>query len=88
MLYSFEELRKKEVIDIRTGERLGFIDDVRLDTDSSEITALLIYGRWRLFGSEEGIEIPCRGIRVIGRDIILIENSLPLKLPKKHKECF
>jgi alanine racemase len=62
MIYSFEELCRKEVIDIRNGERLGYIDDLRLDADSAEVTALLIYGRRWFFGREEGIEIPCKHV--------------------------
>ena len=34
MLLGFEELCRKEVIDISTGERLGFIDDIELDIES------------------------------------------------------
>ena len=30
MLLSFDELCRKEVIDIATGERLGYIDDIEL----------------------------------------------------------
>ena len=88
MIYSFEELCRKEVIDIRNGERLGYIDDLRLDADSAEVTALLIYGRRWFFGREEGKEIPCSGIRVIGSDVILADRYLPLKSLKNDDKCF
>jgi len=91
MVCSLDELRRKEVIDINSGERLGFIDDVRLDLGTSEVKALLIYGRARLFGvfgREEDVEIPCCDIRVIGSEVVLISRSLKLEpsiLPNSEK---
>lgn len=78
MQVSFEELCKKEVIDISTGERLGFIDDVELDLERSAARSLVIYGGMRilgLFGREEDIVISCDEIRVVGSDVVLVELS-------------
>lgn len=78
MLYTLEEIRSKEVIDIKTGERLGFIDDIEFDISASAISALIIYGRPRFFGllgKEEDILIPCDELEVIGSDIILIRHN-------------
>ncbi|MBO5163579.1 MAG: YlmC/YmxH family sporulation protein [Ruminococcus sp.] len=77
MVCSLEELKSKEVIDIKTGERLGFIDDVRMDVSSSEVLSLLIYGGYRffgLFGKENDTEIPCEAVKVIGSDTILVDS--------------
>lgn len=79
MICSLEELRTKEVIDLKTGERLGLIDDLRLNTETSEVTALLIYGGYRFFGilgRERDTEIPCSAVKVIGRDTVLVDGSL------------
>lgn len=90
MICKLEDLRTKEVIDITSGERLGFIDDVELDLESSETVALIIYGRPRffgIFGREEDIVIPCTDIRVIGSEVILIKRSANTMLshsPKKE----
>ena len=76
MICSLEELRHKEAIDITTGERLGYIDDVQLDLSTSEAIALVIYGRYRLFGilgREESVVIPCGDIKVVGSEVILIK---------------
>ena len=54
-------MKIKEVIDITTGERLGYIDDVQMNLDTSTVDALVIYGRGRLFGllgKEEDVVIP------------------------------
>ncbi|MCM1133086.1 MAG: YlmC/YmxH family sporulation protein [Ruminococcus flavefaciens] len=78
MICSLDELKAKEVIDMKTGERLGYIDDIRMDTESSEVLSLLIYGGYRffgLFGRESDTEIPCGSIKVIGSDIILVDGT-------------
>ncbi len=85
VIETLENIRTKEVIDIVTGERLGYIDDVEMNIQNSEITALLIYGRHRflgLLGKEDDIIIPCREIEVIGEEIVLIRRSPDLKLSR------
>lgn len=83
MICSLEDLRRKEVIDITSGERLGYIDDAEMDLETSEVRALLIYGRQRLFGilgREEDVLIPCSDIRVVGSDVILVKLSMRQEL--------
>ena len=78
MICTLEELRRKEVIDIETGERLGFIDDVRIDLSTSEVLELVIYGRFRIlgiFGRDTDTVIPCSDIQVVGSEVILIEHA-------------
>lgn len=82
MICSLEKMRNKEVIDVLTGERLGYIDDVEMNLETSGIIALVIYGRERLFGllgKEDDIVIPCREIEVIGHDVLLIKRSAESK---------
>lgn len=77
MICSLEELKSKEVIDIKTGERLGYIDDVRMNIANSEVLSLLIYGGYRFFGllgKENDTEIPCEAVKVIGSDTILVDS--------------
>ncbi len=76
MICRLEDLRKKEVIDITTGERLGYIDDAELNLEKSEVKSLVIYGRERLFGflgREDDVVIPCNEIKVVGNDVVLIK---------------
>lgn len=78
MICSLESLRSKEVIDITTGERLGYIDDAELNLEDSTVSALIIYGRERLFGilgKEDDLVIPCGDICVIGKDVMLVKRS-------------
>lgn len=82
MLLCFDELCRKEVIDIRTGERLGFIDDIELDIESGCVRSLVIYGGFRLFGlwgKGQDTVVSCSEIKVIGDDIVLVERSEMVK---------
>lgn len=78
LIYSLESLKHREVIDIKTGERLGFIDDAEINLETSQTVALVIYGRERLFGlfgKENDIIIPCSKINVVGEDVILVSDT-------------
>lgn len=75
MLCSVEELREKDVINVCNGENLGYVDDVRLETQTYKIEALILYGKPRffgLFGMRENILIPFESVQLIGKDVILV----------------
>ncbi|SEH37984.1 sporulation protein, YlmC/YmxH family [Ruminococcus flavefaciens] len=94
MLLSFEELCRKEVIDIATGERLGFIDDIEVDIESGSVRSLIIYGGAKLLGllgREDDTIIFCKDIKVVGEDVVLIErdkSSESAKSTKSRKTSF
>ena len=44
------DLRNKEVINVRDGSRMGYVCDLELDTAAAALTALVVYGKLRLFG--------------------------------------
>ncbi len=70
------DFRHKEVIDISTGNRLGFMTDIDVDLEQGKIIAIIIPGKRRLFGlfpPEEDIVIEWSRIKKIGEDIILVE---------------
>lgn len=68
-------LRQKEVINIRTAERLGYIRDVEINDKVGNIEAIIVPRRasffWRLFGGGELI-IPWSAIEVVGEEIVLV----------------
>ena len=71
-------LRSKEVIDMRTGQRIGYVDDIEIDTESERVVALIIFGRQRAFGimgRDEDIVIKCSDIALIGEDTILVKTE-------------
>ena len=76
MICSFSCLRNKEVVDLRSGMKLGFVDDAELDTVSGKIVSLVVYGKPRAFGimgRDDDIVIKCTDIQLIGEDIILVD---------------
>lgn len=74
------ELRKKDVIQMQTGENLGRVDDVVFETESACIRRLILRGRPRwfgLFGRDDDLEIHWQDIRSIGADVIMVEVEQP-----------
>jgi YlmC/YmxH family sporulation protein len=67
---------RKEVIDIRTGRRMGALIDVEIDEDSGRITAIVVPGEAKVFGllgTGPDVTIPWTRIKKIGPDCILVE---------------
>ena len=77
------ELRRKEVINITDGGRLGFVGDVDFHLPEGQAAALIIYGPARffgLFGKGEDYSVSWDSIQRIGDDIILIDK------PAQHRD--
>lgn len=72
------DFRHKEVINISDGKRLGFIEDVEIDTDSGKITSVIIPISGKVlgvFGKETEYIISWESIKKIGHDIVLVDFS-------------
>ena len=72
------DLRCKEVINICSGMRLGFVCDVLINDTTGQLRALIVPGPCRFFGllgREDDFVIPWECIRRIGDDIIIVEIS-------------
>ncbi len=70
------DLRSKEIINICTGFRMGYVCDVLMDIVTGKIYALIVPGPCRFFGflgHEDDYVIPWEVIKKIGDDIILVE---------------
>ncbi|MCR2042878.1 YlmC/YmxH family sporulation protein [Anaerosalibacter massiliensis] len=75
-MIKISELREKEIINIRDGSRLGYIDDVKVDLDKGEVTGIIIPGPGKvfsLFGKNQDVVINWNDIIKIGIDTILID---------------
>lgn len=75
MKCTLNDIRSKEIINIKTGTKLGYADDVEIDTSDFTVRSFVIYGRYRLFGllgRENDITVKCSNIEIIGTDTILI----------------
>ena len=87
MISCISDLRCKEIIDVHTGLRFGFLCDAEFDDREGQITALITPGKARffgLFGREDDYVIPWKCIIKIGSDIILIEVNGELTRRKRR----
>ena len=46
----FQDFRRKEVININDGVRLGFVADVDIKVPEGQVAAIIVYGPARFFG--------------------------------------
>ena len=78
MNYKFSELHAKEVINIKDGERLGFVSDIEIDASSGNIISISVPGAYRAFGflgKEPDKTIKWENIIKIGDDLIMIDDK-------------
>ena len=76
MLCRIGELRNKQVVCVHTGNVLGYISDVEIDSKCGKIESLVIYGKPRvmgLFGKYDDIIIPWHDIEIIGTETVLVK---------------
>lgn len=81
------EMRHKEVIDIKTGTKLGCVNDVEVDMKCAKLIAIIIYGRPKclgLLGRENDIVIKWDEIEVIGEDTMLVCHSVCSRTKKRR----
>ncbi|MGM9521197.1 MAG: YlmC/YmxH family sporulation protein [Oscillospiraceae bacterium] len=83
------ELRCKEVINVCSGFRLGFVSDVVFDVVSGQLLSIVVPGPYKflgLFGRSDDYIIPWESIRKIGDDIILVEAEGEQRREKRPKK--
>ncbi len=88
MISRVAELRRKEVIDSLSGSRVGFIDDIEIDTLTAGVRAVVVFGRPRFFGllgKSEDVIIPWSDISLIGEDTVLITTNIKNRQNKLTK---
>lgn len=81
------DMRHKEVVNCQSGCRMGYVDDVEVDTITAKVISIIIYGRPRcfgLFGRCEDMVISWNCIELIGEDTILV-NHCPVQKRSKKK---
>ena len=87
----FSDLRYKEVIDIHTGLRLGYVCDLEFDDAEGRLVSLVTPGRSKLFGllgREDDYVLPWGCIVRIGGDIILVEAKGEFMRRKRQRRPF
>ena len=87
MISYFSELRYKEVIDVHTGTRMGYVCDAEFDESEGRLTSLITPGKAKLFGllgREDDYVLPWSCIVRMGTDIILVE--LEANQARRHRQ--
>jgi YlmC/YmxH family sporulation protein len=82
------ELRDKDVVNKRTGARLGNVVDCQVDTCTGCVVSLVVVGRPKMMGifSREECYIHWEDIDVIGDDIILVNYTrIPQEAPPRRR---
>ena len=91
MMTYFSELKYKEVIDVHTGFRLGYVCDMEFDDREGHIVSLITPGRPRFFGllgREDDYVLPWGCIVRVGNDIILVEAKGEFMRRKRQGRLF
>ena len=87
----FSELRNKEVIDLKSGMRLGYVCDAEFDPCSGQICSLIVPGQGRaggLLGRDDDYVIAWGNIQRMGDDIILVEMDANPSRRRRAKRPF
>ena len=82
-------LRRKEVINICDGCRLGYVSDVDIKVPEGQVVAIVVSGPglfFGLFGRGEEFYVPWDCIQRIGDDIILIDKPFQRRDPNLEKK--
>ena len=83
------DLQRKELVNVKDGTKIGYVDDAIIDIDTASVKSLVVYGRLKLFGllgRQPHIIIPWCDIQIIGEDTILVTaDQLPKEVVHKNK---
>lgn len=89
MIRSFSDLRCKEVIDLRSGFRLGYVCDAEIDSQEGRVISLITPGKAKFFGllgREDDYVLPWDSIARVGADIILVDPKQELPRRKRSQK--
>ncbi len=81
MIISIEELSRKEVINVESAARIGFVSDMDLNTDTGEIVSLLVRCPGGVFRSPPPVKILYKDILKIGEETVLVSKVCPVPAP-------
>ena len=77
-MLTIRELRRKDVIGVVDGKRIGRVTDIVFDEETGQVMTLVIGVRrpwFGLFESEEKQVVSYDMVRTLGRDVILIDEE-------------
>ncbi|HAX72884.1 MAG TPA: YlmC/YmxH family sporulation protein [Firmicutes bacterium] len=75
-IMTLTDIEEKDVINVVTGERIGFVSSLKIDTSSGQILAITVQSSMRFasfFAKDEGaVIVPWNQILKIGEDVIIV----------------
>lgn len=74
-MVNLSDIREKEVINVRNGEKIGYIYDFEIDLERGRVVAFILPGPGRvfsIFGKNNDYKIGWKNIVKIGKDAILV----------------
>ena len=75
---TLRDLSSKDVIQLKTGENLGRIDDVVFDEHGARLQSVILRGRahcFGLLGSDEDLILPWESVKTIGTDVVMVDSE-------------
>ena len=76
LLHSLNALRTMEVIDIKTGSKMGYIKDFVINIEESKVISIILPGTAKgWFSKEEDLEIPWSKVKKAGVEVILLDSA-------------
>lgn len=84
------EIRQKEVINCKDGERLGFVGDIIINCVNGCVEKIIVPGPcklWGFLGRDSEFVIPWNCICQIGTDVILVDIDAEKALQKTADVC-
>ena len=88
---TLRDLSAKDVIQLKTGENLGRIDDVVFDEHGGRLQSVILRGRahcFGLLGCDDDLILPWESIRTIGIDHDVCKLYILCKIPQKSAVFF
>ena len=76
MLCRIAELQYKELVDVNSGTRYGYISDLEINIEDGSIENLVVYGKPRalgLLGRHSDSVFPWSAVKRIVSDLILVD---------------
>ena len=71
------DFKHKEVVNVKDGKRLGYVQDVCADLETGNITHIIVPGSgsklMNFFKTNNEISIPWKKVKCIGEDLILVD---------------
>ncbi len=75
-IMTLSDIEEKDVINVVTGERIGYVSSLKIDTNSGQIIAITVQPSMRFISffskEEESIVVPWNQILKIGEDVIIV----------------